>query len=250
MKKIMLIMFLCVLGLTGCNKVKNEVEDNILMCYSGTYSKYSATMGTMTGGHLLYFYNDNTLDIYAGFNAGIGDKQGVMKGTYSIENNIVEIDYIFINDDNEEVTFNQTFEIKDDSFRTQIYLFTSQPDDATDQDNKGLTYNKIEVSEINKMSSAYIGVKIVEDKFYVYVLELKQNKTFVLSSNFNTNNVIIEGEYEIVIKGIDDPNEIEFTYLYNEEVKDSFVYDSVSFEFNIKHTLNDNNDNVSLIKIQ
>lgn len=246
MKKVILslIMFVCLFSISGCDF---ETETSDVVSYVGTYEKYSSTMGEMTGGHLINFYNDGTLEIYYGFLAGIGSSNGMMRGSYVLEDSDTSISYTFGDDE-----YKTKFNIEEDSFRTQIFLGASMPDDGLDASLPGITYYKVETLDFHPMSNVLIASKLVDGKIVAYILEMKSDKTFNLVANFDGNNVIINGVYKSVVNGLDYDDEIEFTYiLSNEEVVVSCVYNNTkSFKFNLQHDLNTSNDQTILTNIQ
>ncbi len=244
MKKILLgiVCLFSVLSLTGCGEKEVNVNS-----YVGTYEKNISTMGTIYGGHLINMYEDGTLEIYYGFYGTVGTSNGVMLGEYSTQESKTSISYTL-----NETLYETSFEISEDSFRAQIFLAQSMPDDSSDSNSPGLTYYEVGYNDFNKMSNVLIGAQSIDNNHVAYFLELKVDDTFVLYSNFNGKFVKIEGSYKKVVKGIDDDNEIEFTYkLDSSEKTSSFIYNNTyAFEFNIENNLNVINTNVMLVRFQ
>ena len=219
MKKIFsLLLIIIALFLVSCDKnknVDNENSDNsndvnssnILMTYVASYSKTAGPMGVIVGGHLIEFYKDNTLTIFAGFAATVGDAQVEYEGTYILENDILIINYKY-----NDTEANVETKIENDSFRCQIYMIQSMPDDGTDDTKKGLTYYKIDSKEYHRMSKIYIGTYKDSNGFNAYSLELKNDNTFELLVNLNNKLIKANGTYEVVVKSIEESDEISFKY--------------------------------------
>lgn len=247
MKKILFLAFTflaCITSLTGCGS--SEVTS-----YVGTYEKYSATMGVLTGGHLINFHSDGSLEINYAFKAGVGTSMGTMNGTYITDGDTVSITYSE-NDEADANSYEKDLVIKGDSFRSQIFLGASMPDDGTVDGEPGITYYKVETLEYHQLSNVLIGTKIVDGTTIAYILELKNDLSFNLVAKFNEKNVIIDGTYEKVINSLDADNEIKFTYtVEGNDVVESFTYNDVyCFEFNLQHTSNEKNESVTITRLQ
>lgn len=212
MKKILSIFLFVFLSiLTACKNdstnENNTSDTNITMTYVASYSKTAGPMGTIVGGHLIEFYKDNTLTIFAGFSSAVGEAQIAYDGTYTLNNNELVINYKY---DDIETTITTT--IQNETFRCQIFMIQSMPDDGADENIKGLTYYKVDSKEYHKLSRVYIGTYLDSNGFKAYTLELKSDNTFELISNLNGTALKANGKYEIIIKSIDEVDEIKFIY--------------------------------------
>lgn len=215
---------------TGCasdnsaaGKENAETALGIESTYIGTYTKAMGAMGSISGGHRIDFYNDGTMKIDSGFFGGMmgGSIEGY-EGTYDLEKmkeNQLEGSYT-----HGEETEDLIAAIEDDKFRTQVYLITSMPDDATNPEVSGITYYKSGVMDSEaENAEIYIGTTVNEGKTYVYELAIQEDGTFKAVASVDGKANEIEGKYEIVEAGLEGTDTIEFTY---EGKTESFDYSS------------------------
>lgn len=267
MKKIFsFLLLIAALLLVGCdNSNENNVNDNlnnttdvdssnILMTYAASYSKTAGPMGVIVGGHLIEFYKDNTLLIHAGFASAVGEAQVEYQGTYTLEDNNLTINYKY---DDTEATVSA--KIENNMFRCQIFMIQSMPDDGSDDNIKGLTYYKIDSKSYHPMSKIYIGVYKDSNSYNAYSLELKNDNTFELVANINNNFIKATGSYEIIIKSIDEVDEISFTYnildlnnnVLKENYNSNFEYSSETrFRFEYLYNTLDGTNTTQLVYLK
>ncbi len=264
--KLFIIIFMFIFLLIGCknNNSNNEktTQENktneVKMAYLASYSKLAGPMGVLTGGHYILFYEDGTLEINVGFFAPVGNHMDNYKGTYTlIDNNLhIDYDYIYVNDDSETKKGSVDTKIENDSFRAQIYMCATFPDDGKNPDNVGLTYHKMDYKKFDKKNILYIGSFESDTSFKAYILELKNDNTFIININQDGNYFYSSGSYYIEKKSVDEDDLIFFEYdVYNydgEIIKknsDSFIYtNDLRFSFNYLYNEQSNSDLVNLVR--
>ena len=191
---------------------KNRQEENgIVRSFVGSYTKDMGIMGKIYGGHLINLYADGTAKINYAFYGGLmgGSSFGLYEGTYTMEDELLEIDYAA---EGEDHTFRA--QVTDGSFRGQIVLgMSDSPDDKRDEANPGLTYFEIPKTAITNSGRVFLGAGWNDQGFNAQVLELNHS-----SENGD------EGSFALTIASSDCVGEISGTF-----VKDgrelTFVYD-------------------------
>lgn len=236
MKKLLLlaVAVTATTSLTACS------EDHVNMTFVGTYEMVIPSMGTISGGHLINFNTDGTLDIYAGFYNVHGPSMDHMQGTYTIDGDDVSIEYSFNDTD-----YDTTFTLTDETFATKIFLGANMP-------SSDVTYYQIDTLSFDTDSKVSIGSRSVDGKPLAYALELKSNNTFNFSGLINTTKVSLKGDYEVISGGLDNDDTIEFTYKTNStDRNESFTYNNTNcFSFNLIHSSNTLDTNVTVVRFQ
>ena len=273
---IFIMLFLLSFFLFSCNSNDNNISSNletnnnqnlittnkekeVKMAYLASYSKMAGPMGVLTGGHYIVFYEDNTLEINVGFFAPVGNHMDKYSGTYTLDGNKLHIDYdyIYVNDDSETKKGSVDTSIENDTFRAQIYMCATFPDDGKKPNQVGLTYHKMEYKPFSQKNILYIGLYETENNFKAYILELTKDNTFNINLNQDGNYYYGTGSYEIEKMSLDEDDKIHFTYdIYDynnkkigENHKDTFVYtNDLRFSFNYLYNETSNSDLVNIVR--
>lgn len=222
-KRVLVFLALLVLVIgtvTGCNSDDKSGEDNINdsiyyddekrieMTFVGSNSKPAGAMGTMSGGHLLNFYKNGTVEIFSGFFATVaGSKSEFYYGTYKLDGDKLSVEY---KAEDETLSFETT--INDDMFRAQIYLIAAFPDDGTNSEVAGYDYYRIDNMTVKQAQSAYLGVYKNENTYRAYCLRLNNDNTFDLSLNENGVIGTTNGQFNIEFKGLEEADQFIAEY--------------------------------------
>lgn len=196
-----LVLFFVVILLAGCTKKETQQKetnkaDSVIASYVGSFSKQSGAMGVYSGTQLINLYEDGTARIYNGFYGSVaGTKKELYLGTYekeAYEKCVITITYQAAE---EEKRFSAN--LNDGSFRAQVHLITTMPDDGREEE-KGLTFYPIPPTELPTESAyVYSGSNQNGDCYTASYLELSETSDCILKMNTDGNLTTESGTYEV-----------------------------------------------------